>query len=366
MDKSLKPARVREKKSRVERDKSSGLAFKKILFLFIALFLVVLMFLYDVYASNKRITVARVGKNVTAGDVVKDTLTKYDMLYASFKEAGTVDIKLADGTIKKTNRIVAWKDIGKYQDYYYNSYHQAGSNFTVESSSDRLQYRNPLIESMPIGNEEYVLGINPSGIDIHQLFPGTILRMRVAFKVPLAIEAECRMAVASKSTYDGTSEVLKILSRKGYEVGSTGVESTEIVGPTEGFEGGASSTTAMSNDERTATVSEVIFDNISSIDMKSTSGESIYEVYMALLRMPLEKRVPYMETSFDDDKSGDFRARITPSSLVLSLTREEANALHEFETMRYDTKWTIIKTDTSSDMLKDFIEINEQLTHAGK
>lgn len=351
--------------------KAKDSATKRMMFLGAAMLVVILMFGYSKYISMKRVSVVKLASTVIAGDVVdfddadgtSANIKKHDMLYSAYLEEGLMDIPQADGTVKKEQGYVLWKDREDYKDWYFNSYQAKDTVFTKVSASKEMQYKNPLVENMPDGNEEYVLPVDSAGINMHQLFPGTTLRMRVSLEVPLSLQDECRRAVASKTVYDGTSVVLDILTKYGYSTSSSGADSlAEGATPDEGFDASA----VNPNDERKVFVSEVIFDRIEAVDMLSTSGESIFEVYMSLLKMPLDQRTPYLQTSFKEDKSGEFRARITPMSFVLNLTKGEASKLHEFESMNYETKWTIIKTATSSDMLKDFITINEQINTASK
>lgn len=335
---------------------------KRMMFVGASMLILLVMFGYSQFVSMKRISVIKLKESVIAGDVVDvaTSFKKHDMLYSAYLEEGRMKVKQEDGTLKEEQGYILWKDRNKYQDWYFNTYQGEDTNFTINSASEEMQYKNPLIEGMPIGNEEYVLDIDSNGINMHQLFPGTTLRMRVAFEVPLSLQEECRVAVSNKSKYDGSSVVLDILNKYGYQTSAQGSTGDIIEG--EGFSGVETN----ADDTRTAYVSEVIFNEIQAVDMQSTSGESIFEVYMSLLKMPLEERIPYLQTSFSDDKSGEFRSRITPKSLVLSLKKDESNKLHEFEAMNYQTKWTIVKTATSSDMLKDFVQINEEIYNTGK
>ena len=354
----MKSQKQKAKEKEIDKLKKRNSSLPRILFTLFATILVVGLFIYNQFMNNKRIEVIRLTKNVVSGDVVdvNTCFKKHDMLYTTYLEEGVRRVTDENGNSSMKQTYVLWSDRHKYQDWYFNSYIQEDTVFTTTSASEEMQYKNPLLESMPIGNEEYVLDINSEGIDTHQLYPGTNLRMRVAFQVPISLEAECREAIANKREYDGKSEILKLLTEKGFVTTESG---TKDVVDDSGF------ASTFETDSRTVTISEVIFDDIAAVDMLSTSGESIYEVYMSLLQMPLQERAPYLQTSFEDDLSGEFRARITPKSLVLNLTRDEANSLHEFEVMGYDTKWTIIKTATSSDMLKDFIEISDQIKLAG-
>lgn len=357
---SIKKKRKVKKEKDLAELKSQDFAKRRAIFIVIILIIMTIIFGYSKYVSMKRVSVVKLAHTVIAGDVVnvETDFKKHDMLYSAYLEEGMMNVNMPDGSTRKMQGYVLWKDREKFQDFYFNTYQAEDSVFTLNSSSKDMQYKNPLIESMPDGNEEYVMEIDSAGININQLYPGTELRVRVSFEVPISLEEECRRVVANKTVYDGSSAVLKLLHERGFSTSSSGVDN-EIKAPSFG----TSSDFSLRDDSRTTVVSEVIFDKINAVDMISSSGESIYEVYMALLKMPVQERTPYLQTSFEEDVSGEFRDRITPQSVVLSLTRSEANHLHEFESMNLDTKWTIIKTATSSDMLKDFIEINNTVNN---
>lgn len=327
----------------------------KILMLLVTTLIIVGVFVWDKWDSAQEVDVLQLATNVTAGDMVEDSNLKTERVRKEQYMKDKVTIKDETGQDITVNSRVLATEKDKYLGQFYNYYQSENSSFTVASASKEMQYKNPLIEAMPEGNELYSLKIESEDLDINQLFPSTTLRMRISIEVPIAEYAECKRIAESKTTFDGSSSVLNYLLSKGYSVSGSGVGVGIANSTGEGDMGMGV------EDSREQVVSEIILKDVIAVDMQSGSGESIYEVYMALMRMPVAERIPYLKTSFNDDVSSSFRGRVTPSKLDLDLTLEQATRMHEYEEMGYSVKYTIVKTDTSTDMLRNFTEINSQI-----
>lgn len=338
---------------------ATGVKQRKITFLILMLVVILGTYFFGRYQDNKKIEIVRIkAEAVTAGDVVTlDALQPVKITKEEFERDGIMDVTI-DGTTKRMQSIVLWRDIDKYIDNYFNYYMQKNTNFTVTCSSEDMQFKNPLLETMPIGNELYSLPIDSSGININQLLPSTTLRVRIAQQVPIALVEEVQKALTEKTVYDGSSVIREILLKHGVTSTSNGTASV--------VEGGGFADTIVNEADKElattmVTMSEVIFDEIIAVDMCNSAKESIYEIYMSLMTMSLESRIPYLKTQFENDVSGQFRSRVTPTTLELDLTQGEATNMHIYENEGYDVKYTIVKKDTTNNTLKEFMEINNQL-----
>lgn len=333
---------------------------KKILFLFMALILILTTYFLGRYEDSKKVEIARISvEAVTAGDIVtKEVVSPVKISKEEFERDGIMEVDTPNGK-KRQQTIVLWKDIDSYKEHYFNYYMQKNTNFTMQCSSAEMQFKNPLLETMPLGNELYSLPIDASGININQLLPSTTLRVRIAQQVPSTLVPEVEEAMAQKTVYDGSSVIRSILLKHG--VKSTASGTAQVVDGGGFTESAAGVASAIGGEVTMVTMSEIIFDEIVAVDMSNSSRESIYEIYMSLMTMPLEERVPYLKTQFENDVSGQFRNRVTPTTLELDLTSKEASNMHIYENEGYNVKYTIIKKDTTNNTLKEFMAINNQL-----
>ena len=114
-------------------------------------------------------------------------------------------------------------------------------------------------------------------------------------------------------------------------------------------------------------VVELVFSDLQAIDMINSSNQSIYELYMALLRLPLDQRTDYLNTRLQDNETANqFRSMVTPSRLVFLLTKEQADMLAQFENLpNADFKFTILLTEDENDnIVSSFIDISSQINTA--
>ena len=323
---------------------------KKVLFLSVVIMASILFLIIQTYMGSQVVQVVRMANHKGLGDMV--LLTDFEpkqMSREEFEKGASQQMVTAGGSVSTVKSdFILWADRGQYENYFYNYMVNAGQEFLTTTASKDLQFKNPMIEAMEYGQEIYQLPIQPEDIYLQMLYPQTTLKLRVSFEVPTYLMPEITKALDGKTVYDGTSVIQEILIEAGYEVSGTNIEEGEKQFINE-------------MDERTVKVSEIIFNELVAIDMISSSGESIYEIYLSLLNMPIEERIPYLSMSFENDISGQFRQRVTPTALVFDLSEEQATKMYNYEMNDYDIRYTIVKTETTTDMLQGFVEINQQL-----
>ena len=113
-------------------------------------------------------------------------------------------------------------------------------------------------------------------------------------------------------------------------------------------------------------VAEVVIDDIIITDMTNSSGESIYDLYMSLLKLPINKRVNYLRTTTGSNKTANSWAdRVTPSTITFILDKESASRLAEFEKTGGSIKYTILPdnndTDDQANLMSQFVELSNQI-----
>lgn len=300
-------------------------------------------------SQQNEVSVIRVKQDMLAGDVIitegaNANVEEFRMLEQTYNTLGKTTY-VSDGKTITKQIMLLWQDRDKIKDKYITSYTQAGAYLTERHVTDTTQLSNPHLANVPKGNEIYTLPFDVSGVDTQLLMPGTAIRVRLVLQVDTDQRQTLSSAVEKKdqdldvngsdSKQDGKSVILNM-----------GTSSSN-----QNFNTGAS----------TVPISEVVFDKIIIIDMLNNAQESIFEIYTALLRMPLDERVKYLETTIEDPNT-NFQKRVTPSALVLSLTRDQASTMAEFENISNgEIKYTILPQDGEDELMGQFFEIAEQI-----
>lgn len=324
---------------------------KRVVFFVFVIMLGIAFICLQVYTSSQTVQIVKMNTHKGLGDIVQLSDFAIKEISVSEYEAGTTQQITNDAGNKEVVKAsyVLWSDRSVYENQFYNYLVNAGQELLTTTTSTDLQFKNPLIESMETGREIYQLPISADDVYLQMLYPQTTLRLRVAFEVPSYLVEDVQKAIDKKTIYDGSSVVQDVLINAGYSMSGTDITDDVFASimPT--------------TDDRMVMMSEVIFEELVAVDMISASGESIYELYLALLNMPIEERVPYLTLSFSNDVSGEFRQRVTPVALVFDLSKSEAAKMFEYELNEYDIKYTIVKTENTTDMLQGFVEINQML-----
>lgn len=296
--------------------------------------IVALMFGAKMFLDGQQaeVTVVRLKADMLAGEVIRDNaIEPYKMLKKSYNELGTVTYKAADGSSSVKQVIYLWDKKDEVLGKYVAIYTQGGQYLTLKNVTDKKIVRNPWLAEVGATEEIYTLPISTEGINTRLLLPGSHLRVRV------------------------------IIQKKGGAAdpfaNSTNQTSTPVIGENE-----------LDKDAILAAggvvpVGSVVFDDLTAIDMLNGSGESLFDVYMALSKLPVEERAKYLETTITGD-SNAFQKKVLPASLVLILTKPQATAMAEFENMTgAEIKYTILPyKDDNGNLLSSFTEIADQMS----
>lgn len=307
------------------------------------------MMLLTARSQQKEISVIRVKNDMLAGDVIitegaNANVEEFKMLEQTYNTLGKTTY-VSDGKQVTKQIMVLWSDRAKVADKYMTSYTQAGAYLTERHVTDTTTLTNPHLANVPAGNEIYTLPFDVSGVDTQLLMPGTAIRVRLVLQVKSEAKQNIQNQVQQKdedlqengeeSNQDGNSVIL--------DMGGDVMGSEFDVGT------------------GTVPVAEVVFDKVIIIDMLNNSQESIFDIYTALLKMPLDERTKYLETTIEDPNT-NFQKRVTPNALVLSLTRDQATTMAEFENIQNGKiKYTILPQEGEDELMSQFFEISEQI-----
>jgi len=283
--------------------------------------------------QQEEVTVIRLKEDMLAGEVIRENnIEPYKMLKKSYDELGTVSYTSADGSTSVRQIIYLWEDKDEVLNKYIAVYTQGGQYLTLKNVTDKKIIRNPWLAEVGETQEIYTLPISTEGIDTRLLLPGSHLRVRVVIQ---------QKGSSSADPFAGAS---------------SGV-ATPVIGENE-FD-----KNAILENGGTVPVASVVFDDLTCVDMLNAKGESIFDIYMALSKLPVEERAQYLETTIQGDSSA-FQQKVLPTSLVLVLTKPQATAMAEFENMTEATiKYTILPyKDENGNLLSSFTEIADQMS----
>lgn len=104
---------------------------------------------------------------------------------------------------------------------------------------------------------------------------------------------------------------------------------------------------ALSN---TITKTDLIFSEVSVLDMWNSSGDSIFDIYYELLTYPDAQRTEILNSS-------DFASKIKPTNLVLSVTSEEAERYAKLKSTKGEYLVTLLPRDGTTEILDALDEL---------
>lgn len=281
--------------------------------------------------QQEEVTVIRLKTDMLAGEVIRENnIEPYKMLKKSYDELGTVSYTSADGSSSIRQIIYRWEDKDKVIGKYIAIYTQGGQYLTLKNVTDKKIIRNPWLAEVGPTHEIYTLPISTEGINTRLLLPGSHLRVRVVIQQkgnpsdPFANDTNVASPVIGENEFDKNA----LLAAGG-----------------------------------TVPVSSVVFDDLVAVDMLNAKGESLFDIYMALSKLPIEQRAKYLETTIQGD-SNAFQQKVIPTALVLVLTKSQATAMAEFENMTgAKIKYTILPyKDENGNLLSSFTEIADQMS----
>jgi len=286
--------------------------------------------------QQEEVTVIRLKKDMLAGEVIRESdIEPYKMLKKSYDELGKVSYTSVDGSTSVRQIIYLWENKNDAIGKYIAIYTQGGQYLTLKNVTDKKIIRNPWLAEVGPTHEIYTLPISTEGINTRLLLPGSHLRVRVVVQ-------------PKDNTYSTPNNSLF----------SNNANTTAPVTGENEFD-----VNAILEVGGTVPIVSVVFDDLTCVDMLNAKGESIFDIYMALSKLPIEERAKYLETTIQGD-SNAFQQKVIPTSLVLILTKSQATAMAQFENMSGAIiKYTILPyKDEDGTLLSSFTEIADQMS----
>jgi hypothetical protein len=337
----------KEKKAKGEVDPEI-VAIRKRKFLVSALYIVGIIALLVVgkaylNSQQEEIAVIMLKTDKLAGEIVREEdIEEYKMLKRTYDELGTVTYKDDNGITSQKQIIYKWDETDEVINKYMANFTQTGQYLTLKNVTDKKVIRNPWLSEVEEGNEIYTLDIDTEGINTRLLLPGTRLRARAVLQVD---------NVSNISSVSLTNN-----ENNNLEEGLNIVQST--------------------NDKNTLNKDsllkmgtsipqvEIIFDDMICVDMLNSNGESLFDIYMALYKLPVGERLEYIETTIEEGNALSFQKRVTPTSLVFILDKDQATNMTKYENLEnVSIKYTILPfTDDTGNLLSNFTEIADQMS----
>lgn len=312
--------------------------------------------------KQKEVVVTRAKTTLMAGDVITaDMLEGYPMLNRVYTELGTKQIMKEDGSTVTANAYIKFKDKDQLIGKKINSYVRAGDPIEVGDISTSNVDRNPWISGIGEDQEIYTMKFDPAAVNTRLLYPGTRIRARLVANIPNGKLEQLKAQIkATAQGEDGTvnSSILTNPSIAGAPV---------VTGSTVDAEGNIDYSTA--DLTGTTPLAEIVIDSITIADMRNAQGESIFDIYSGLVKLPIDKRLKYISSSLtSSEDSVSFQKRVTPVDVTFIVSREGANLLSEFEnTKNAQIKYTILPgvaedaPEACVQLLQQFQEVSNQI-----
>ncbi len=274
-----------------------------------------------------------------------------------YDQLGTITYQDSEGNTKSEQIYIPYSQLGSIIDLnpeddaqgfvvasYLANYKKIGSILTNYDLTNQLEQQSPWLATMEEDDELFTMELDTSTVDIRYLFPGSRLRARLVNEVPTDVVATLRDQI-KKDEAAHKDEIVRDSTFQYNEDITQALESSEA--------------------RVNVPVSEVVIENIIVNDMTNAAGESIYDLYMSLLKLPINQRMVYLQTTMGDNQVAlEWRERVTPTSVTFILDRESATRLTEYEKSGGTIKYTILKDDPNSEggqLMSQFIELSNQI-----
>lgn len=300
--------------------------------------------------QSEKVTVARLRYDLGPGALItEDALEPFDMVNEDFQNLGVVTTRNDDGSTKSEQIFIEWKDRGDALNKYMSLYSFGGTILTKKLLVDELLVRSPWLEKVSDGMEIYTMSLSSADVYTPIFYPGARIRIRLIYSVDVEDAPAIKAKIEAKEQKMSTGQYLSTGDSIILDAMQTNTLSSDGIG-------------FSSAEAKTVPLSEIIFDQITVVDMLNNSDESIFDLYSELLGMPLEDRIAYVRTQIEGTGTNDFKQKVTPTKLVFSVTRDEASSLAEFENLGGTLKYTLLP-DLNEDysLMTQFSELSGQL-----
>lgn len=305
----------------------------------IGMFAVLLGGVYMTYKLDQReIEVVTFKRDVSVGTQITEAdIERGSVLKAEFDAKKNTTWVGNDGVTIKGQIYIRYEDANKIIGQYVTNARRLGDAVTARDLSSNEIEPNPWFSEVPVDNELYTMKFDSADTYTRMLMPGSTIRMRLITPVPVDQAEAFRSKIADKKPAEG------------FEEGDNGYLSAMLpfyVAQAE--EDGNESKTKLKTP-----VAEIVFDNLKILDAMNGSSESIFDLYYSLTNMDSTIREKYIR-----ENAVALRTRLIPQTLIMSLNKEQASAVAEFENSEIPTyKWTVVKTEQEDPLLKQFMDI---------
>lgn len=294
------------------------------------------------------VQVIRITRNIQAGDPITDKDIKaYDIPKSTYESLGMVPLADEKGNVSNKQTLLLWKQAKEVYDQekgiasYASTYLKNGSLLTSTDLTKEITVRNPWVAAIKPDEEIFTMSFDAGSVNARLLFPGTRLRARLISEVPSDLVEDIRSEI-------NTAENVPV---------------KDIVRP---------STVTQQKDKfddasgTNVQVAEIVIDEVIITDMTNGSGESIYDLYMSLLKLPINVRADYLKTTLGDNSTAkSWASRVTPATITFILDKSSASRLAEFEKSSGTIKYTILPDDPENEeqanLMTQFIELSNQI-----
>lgn len=294
------------------KSNNSSRAKNRVLGIIIALAVVVFICIITAIsaAENKKtVAVVRIKDDApisTNALITEDMIESYDMYYKEFDQYGTMNF--SDGS--KRSVIVRWADRDLVVDSRYAAYYlRQGTVLFWDQTIKQQTKKNSYLYSMD--GELLNIKMEPTTDFGDMVVPGDSLNIRVAY---------------TKTNYDLPSEEQYQLSLdQGQSIASA---DTEVI--------------------------ELLFSEVQILDMLNSEGASIFDIYYDFISASKEVQEQALA-------SDEFLQTITPTSILIECTAEEADRFMQISSQSPEYLMTLLPRTSSSAIIDSLSDIQEAL-----
>lgn len=257
--------------------------------------------------TRKTISVVRLKEAVSANAMItEDMIEEYQMYYKEFEQYGVVTFN--DGTKKQS--IVAWDDRDQVVGNRYAAYYMRGQTVLFWDATVKEQTKkNSYLYSM----DGELLNIQMNTEDFGDMVvPGDTLNIRVSYEA---------------TVYDLPSE-------EAYQLSAENGGSSEPV---------------------TLTKTEMLFSEVTVLDMLNKDGNSIFDIYYDYISKSKSAQSELL-------KNDEFLSSIEPDTILLEVTAEEADRFMEISGKSPTYQMTLLPRTGSSSIIDSLADIQAALS----
>lgn len=302
--------------------------------------------------KQSEIDVIRIKKTLSQGDIVtEEYMEPLRMLKSTYTQQGLVQYTDKDGNVKSEQILIPWEQRAEYEGKIISNFIRSGNMLTKLDVTSEVIQANPWLKDMKPDEESYQMPFDPKAVNTQMLYPGTSLRGRVVVSVPndKLKDVQCKIETANSAALRNNGK---------------GVVDSIMIEDDLGMEGDSFSGAATTVTGKTP-VAQIVIPRMTIADMRNADGESIFNLYMSLLKMSIVEREKYLSTNISNNETAiEFQKRVTPVSVTFIVDSASANKLAEFEELSKmgaaSIKYTILSTVEPDNLMLQFAELANQ------